>query len=112
MGNRRKLKHETIIRSLEYVDDMTLVADSCDDLKLMLESLELCYKDMGLTISSKKTKTLAFLPDNSYQKPEPILMHADDVPVEVVSSFQYLGSIVQDDCDTSVEIDSRIGKAS
>ena len=59
-----------------------------------------------------KTKILAVLPDDSYQKPEPLLLSPDDVAVEVVSSFQYLGSIVQEDCDTSVEVDSRISKAS
>ena len=44
--------------------------------------------------------------------PEPIHLFPNDVPVEVVSHFQYLGSIVQDDCGSALEVDSRICKAS
>ena len=112
VGNRRKLQLETLVTDLEYADDMTLIADSWEDLKSMLKSLEVRCRDMGLTITSKKTKTLAVLPDNSHPKPEPISLHPDDVPLEVVSNFQYLGSIVQDNCDSSVEVDPRISKAS
>ena len=54
------------------------------------------FKDIGLSISSKKTKILAVLPDDSYQKLEPLLLHTDDILVGVVFSFQYLGSIVQE----------------
>ena len=111
-GNRRKLQLKTLVTDLEYADYMALIADSWEDLKFMLKSLDVRCRDMGLTISSKKTKTLAVLPDNSHPKPEPISLRLDDVPVEVVSNFQYLGSIVQDNCDSSVEVDSRISKAS
>ena len=109
VGNRRKLQLETLVTDLEYADDMALIADSWEDLKSMLKCLEVCCRDMGLTISSKKTKTLAVLPDNSHPKAEPISLHSDE---EVMSNFQYLGSIVQDNCDSSVKVDSRISKAS
>ena len=68
--------------------------------------------DLGLTISCSKTKTLAVLPSDLYPKPVPINIFPDDDPVEVVSNFQYLGSIVQDNCGTDIEVDSRICKAS
>ena len=42
----------------------------------------------------------------------PIHLFPEGEPVEVVSHFQYLGSIVQDDCGMDTEINSRICKAS
>ena len=110
VGNRRK--HEAIISDLEYADDMALVAESWDDLKAMLDDVSIRCRDLGLTISCSKTKTLAVLPSDLYPKPVPINLFPDDEPVEVVSNFQYLGSIVQDNCGTAIEVDSRICKAS
>ena len=37
--NRRKLQHEAIISDLEYADDMTMVTESWDDLKSMLDDV-------------------------------------------------------------------------
>ena len=77
-----------------------------------------------------KTKSLAVLPpdDPATESPVPIHLFPEGEPIEVVSHFQYLGSIVQDDCgmDTvqylgsivqddcgmDTEINSRICKAS
>ena len=116
VGNCRKLQHEAIISDLEYADDMALVAESWDDLKSMLDDVSLHCRDLGLTISCSKTKTLAVLPSDLYPElypePVPINLFHDDDPVEVVSNFQYLGSIVQDKCGTAIEVDSRICKAS
>ena len=112
VGNCRKLQHEAVISDLEYADDMTLVAESWDDLKSMLDDVSMWCRELGLTISYSKTKTLAVLPSNLYPKPVPINLFPDDDPVEVVSNFQYLGSIVQDHCSTVIEVDSRICKAS
>ena len=67
---------------------------------------------MGLTINCKKTKLLAVLPDADAQPPAPILLHAESDPIEVVPSFQYLGSTVSSDCTSIVEVSSRITKAS
>ena len=64
VGNRRKLQHEAIISDLEYTDDMTLVADSWDDLKSMLDDVSMWCRELGLTISCSKTKTLAELPSD------------------------------------------------
>ena len=77
----------------------------------MLNTLAECCKGLGLSISCKKTKTMAVLPDHS-PRPEPVHLFPNEAPVEVVSHFQYLGSIVQDDCSSALEVDSRICKAS
>ena len=96
VGNRKILRLESLVTDLEYADDMVLLADDWSDLTTMLDSLSTCCKKLGLTISCKKTKTLAVLPPNSpdAQSPVPIHLMPEAEPIEVVSHFQYLGSIV------------------
>ena len=114
VGNRKALRLETLITDLEYVDDMALLANTWSDKTSMLESLSSCCKRLGLTISCKKTKSLSVLPQGGpdITTPQPIYLILGEEPVEVVSSSQYQGSIVQDDCGMETEIDCRICKAS
>ena len=112
VGNRRKLQHEAINSDLEFADDMALVVESWDDLKSMLDDVSMQCRDLGLTISCSKTKPLAVLPSDLYPKHVLINLFLDDDPVEVVSNFQYLGSIGQDNWGTLIEVDSRICNAS
>jgi hypothetical protein len=112
VGNRRILKLETLVTDLEYADDMALLADNWADLTTMLDSLATSCKKLGLTISCKKTKTLAVLPDQGAQSPVPLQLVPGCEPIEVVSHFQYLGSTVQSDCGIDTEVNSRICKAS
>lgn len=51
------------------------------------------------------------LPFNMYQKPHPVSLKPEDVPIEVVSSFEYLGSVVSGNCSTDSDIGSMILKA-
>ena len=112
VGNRKKLTSEILVSDLEYADDMALICDSYDGLTTLLESLDSKCLHMGLTINCKKTKLLAVLPDADAQPPAPILLHAASDPIEIVPSFQCLGSIVTSDCTSDAEILSRITKAS
>ena len=112
VGNHGKLQLETLVTDLEYADDMALLADSWDTLEVMLTSLSTHCQDFGLSISCAKTKTMAVLPSSSLPQPEPIHLSPNQPPVESVTNFQYLGSIVQDNCGTDLEFNSRICKAS
>ena len=112
VGNRRKMTLETLITDLEYADDMALLCNSWDDMTIMLRGLEGCFRDVGLTISCSRTKIMVVLPDGTLQPPEPISLRPGKVPVEVVSNFQYLGSVVSSDCSPTAEVESRIAKAS
>ena len=114
VGNRRIPKLETLVTDLEYADDMALLANNWSDLTAMLDSLSTCCKKLGLTISCMKTKSLAALPpdDPATESPVPIHLFPEGESIEVVSHFQYLGSIVQDDCGMDTEINSKICKAS
>ena len=107
VGNRRKLQYETLITDLEYADDMALLADSWNDLEAMPSSLSTHCRNFGLSISCSKTKTIAVLPSSLCPQPAPI--HLSPQPT---TSFQYLGSVVQHDCGSDLEVNSRICKAS
>ena len=78
---------ETLVIDLEYADDMALVSSSWSDLEAMIRSLNYQCNAMGLTISCKKTKTLAVLPSPSCQQPEPILLSPGADPVEPVATL-------------------------
>ena len=55
---------------------------------------------------------MAVLPSDLFQPAVPLSLIAGDIPVEVVSNFQYLGNIVQDNRGSTSEVDARICKAS
>ena len=114
VGNRKTLQLETLVTDLEYADDMALLADNWSDLTSMLDTLNTCCTQLGLAINCKKTKSLAVLPPEGpdVHCPAPIHLVPGEEPIEVVSHFQYLGSIVQSDCGIDSEINSRICKAS
>ena len=61
VGNRRNQKLDTLVTDQEYADDMALLADNWADLTPMLDSLATTCQKLSLTISFKKTKTLAVL---------------------------------------------------
>ena len=113
VGNRRKLSRELHLQDLEYADDMALVSDSMDLLEELLQAMEVSCSEMGLTISSKKTKILAVHPaDRPSQPPRDVPLRPADDPVSVVEEFEYLGSTISADCSLDKEISSRISKAS
>ena len=97
---------------LGYADDMALISDSYESLSTLLKSLNSSCHHMGLTINYKKTKLLAVLPGADAHPPSPISLHPDCDPIEVVPSFQYLGSYLSNNCTLDVEISTRITKSS
>ena len=112
VGNRKKLTSEVSVTELEYADDMALISDSYESLSTLLESLDSSCHHTGLTINYKKTKFLAVLPGDAAHPPFPIFLHPDCDPIEVVPSFQHLGSYVSNNCTLNVEISTQITKAS
>jgi len=114
VGSRKKMRHEVVIKDLEYADDMVLVSDSMGLLEEILRTLHSTCSGMGLSINTKKTKILAMCPSSSQtgSQPRPVLLSPDSCPVEVVDHFEYLGSTVAQDCTLDREVNMRISKAS
>ena len=112
VGNGKKLTSDVSVSDLEYADDMALISDSYESLPTLLETLDSSCHHIRLTINYKNTKLLAVLPGADAHPPSPISLHSDCDPIEVVLSFQYLGSYHSNECTLDIEISTRIIKAS
>ena len=114
VGNRKKLTSEVSVSDFEYADNMALISDSYESLSSLLKSLDSSCHHMGLTINYKKTKLLAVLAGVDAHSPSPISLHPDCDSIEVVPSFQYLGSYLylSNNCSMDAEISTRLTKAS
>ena len=103
VGNRRKLCDEVIVSDLEYADDMTIIADSWEDLTAMMGSLAVCCQEFWL---------LHQLSENIDNGSAPIRsLTACSASVSHWWRCSSWGS-VQDDCGSTSEVYARICKAS
>ena len=57
--------NQLLLQDLEYADDMALISDLMDGLEGFLQTLHSSCTEMGLTISTGKTKILAVTPAES-----------------------------------------------
>ena len=79
-----------------YVDDSTLVAESKEELKILLMKVKEESEKIGLNLNIQKTKTMASFPITSWQ--------IDGDTMETVTDFIFLGSKITADGDCSHEI--------
>ena len=83
------------INNLRYADDTTLMAESEEELKSLLQVKEESEK-VGLKLNIQKTKIMASGPITSWE--------IDGETVETMSDFIFLGSKITADGDCSHEI--------
>ena len=88
------------INNLRYADDTTLMAESEEELKILLMKVKEESEKFGLMINIQKTKIMASGPITSWE--------IDGETGETVSDFIYLGSKITADGDCSHEIKRRI----
>ena len=88
------------INNLRYADDITLVAESEEELKSLLMKVKVESEKVGLKLSSQKTKIMASGPITSWE--------IDGEKVETVSDFIFGGSKITADGDCSHEIKRRL----
>ena len=72
------------INNLTYADDITLMAESEEELKSLLMRVKEESEKSGLKLNIQKTKIMASGPITSWQ--------IDGEPVETVTDFLFLGS--------------------
>ena len=77
-------------------DDITLMADSEEELKSLLMKVKEESEKVGLKINIQKTKIMASSPITSWQ--------IEEEKVKTVTDFIFLGSKITVDCDCSYEI--------
>ena len=84
------------INNVRYADNITLMAESEEELKSLLMKVKEESKKVGLKLSIQKTKIMASGPITSWQ--------IDGETVETVADFIFLGSKITADGDCSHEI--------
>ena len=84
------------INNLRYADDTTLVAESEEELKILLMKVKVESEKVGLKLNIQKMKIMASGPITSWE--------IDGETVETVSDFIFLGSKITADVDCSHEI--------
>ena len=84
------------INNLRYADDMTLMAESKEELKSLLMKVKEESENVGLKLNIQKTKILASGPITSWQ--------IDGETMETVTDFIFFGSKITADGDCSHEI--------
>ena len=84
------------INNLRYADDTTLMAESEEELKILLMKVKEESEKVGLKLSFQKTKIIASCPITSWQ--------IDGETVETVTDFFGGGSKITADGDCSHEI--------
>ena len=88
------------INNLRYADDITLVAESEEELKSLLMKLEVESEKVGFKLNIQKTKIMASGSITSWQ--------IDGETVETVSDYLGGGSKITADCACSHEIKRRL----
>ena len=84
------------INNLRYADDTTLMAESEEELKILLMKVKLESGKVGLKLNIQKTKIMASGPITSWQ--------IDGETVETVADFVFVGSKISADGDCNHEI--------
>ena len=88
------------INNIKYADDITLLAESEEELKSLLMKVKEESEKVGLKLNIQKTKIMASGPITSWQ--------IDGETVETVADFIFLGSKITADGDCSHEIKRRL----
>ena len=84
------------INNLRYVDDITLMSESKEELKSLLMQVRVESEKVGSKSNIRKTKIMPSSPTTSWD--------IDGETVETVADFSFLGSKITADCDCSHEI--------
>ena len=96
------------IQNIRYADDTVLLARSKVDLEKLLHVLKEESEIRGLNINRKKTKIMVFSKSKISPKCRITL---DDEELQQVESFNYLGSVLTQDCRCTSDIKTRIALA-
>ena len=84
------------INNLRYADDANLMAESEEELKILLRKVKKESENVGLYLNVQKTKILAYGPITSWQ--------IGGETMKTVTDFIFLGSKITVDGDCSHEI--------
>jgi len=92
------------INNLRFADDVVLVAESAEQLQILLDELNTESKKAGMEINLSKTKILS----NETNKKE---IKIDETPLETTDKIIYLGQLISFQNQTENEVSRRIAIA-
>lgn len=112
---RKALEDETVgvkvngiaINNIRYADDTVLVATNLVDLQRLINKVTIASEEWGLSLNTKKTKYMVMT--KTTQGNGSLYVHNE--PIEEVMKFNYLGTTINQNNNSSMEIKSRIAKA-
>ncbi|RTG81912.1 uncharacterized protein DC041_0005420 [Schistosoma bovis] len=90
---------------LDFADDLALLSHTHEQMHIKTASVAAVSASIGLSIHKGKTKVLKFKAENS----NPNTLERETL--EDVESFTYLGSIIDEQGGSDVDVKARIGKA-
>ena len=96
------------INNLRVADDIVLLAESEEDLQLLVSKVQTSSKRVGLTINQSKTEVQLQMITKVNTH---ISIIIEDMPLKQVPAFTYLGSVITDKSTSSEDIKRRIGLA-
>ena len=89
------------ITDADYADDIAILANTPDQAKTLLHSLEQAAAGIGLYVNAHKTEYMCYNQTGD-------ISTLDETPLKLVDKFTYLGSSVE---STEKDIDTRLTKA-
>ena len=109
------LDDDTTLLDADYADDMAVLDDKKDGLQETTDLLCKFAGFAGLKVNAEKTKSMAMGKNTSqrpYTEETTIDIKVEDMPVQQVSDFTYLGAIISSNGTIDHELSARIQKAS
>jgi hypothetical protein len=100
--------HGRNINNIRYADDTVVLAESELELQELITTLNSISQDFGLEINIQKTKTMVI---SKTEKQHNVAVKINNVTLEQVKSYVYLGHTITEDGRCEVEIKKRIGMA-
>ena len=95
------------LEDLDFADDLALLAHTHTQMQAKTTKLEAISSKLGLKINTDKTKTIRINSNASEQ----IMIMINNLGIEDVTSFTYLGSVINITGGTDEDVLARTGKA-
>ena len=105
---REKTPTKTDIQNIQYADDLTLVAESGEELQFMVNTLDRACMRWRMTINGTKTKTVSVGAETGDDQTTITLK---GTTLEAVEAFSYLGSEARQTARVDEDVRMRLEKA-
>jgi len=93
------------VHSIRFADDIALVAKNDDNMNLMFNTLSRVMDKFNMKINATKTKIMTARRDKIYTNP---VIKLNDIEIQEVEQFPYLGSIITYNNTSTIDIKKRI----